>query len=79
MNIEKGVIHLKIVMNREKAMHHEIVKPYVISNEKAKIIYQKGLIDYYVFDDQAKKDPVTVRYKRKNRGGKPYGKQNHKA
>lgn len=51
-------------MNREQASRHGVVKNYVISEEKAELKREKGLIDYYIYDDLAKKDPVTIRYKK---------------
>ena len=51
-------------MNREQASRHEVAKNYVISEEKAGFKRKKGLIDYYIYDDLAKKDPVTIRYKK---------------
>ena len=58
---------MKVVMNREKASQHDVARMYLISNEKAKAIAKKGLIDYYIYDDSAKKDPVTVRFKKISR------------
>ncbi len=59
---------MRIIMNREKASRHVVVKNYVISEEKAELKREKGLIDYYIYDDLAKKDPVTIRYKKIHKG-----------
>lgn len=55
---------MKITLNREQASQHDVARHYVVNEERMKIKRDKGITDYYIYDDTAKRNPITVKFKK---------------